>query len=69
MRKLLLLFGALIVLILLAWGVLSLVSFPDEALQPEEVPEAESSVEVEIPDVNPTSGTNPFEDSYKNPFE
>ncbi|GEM_PF-34592 len=69
MRKLLYLLGALIVLILLAWGVLSLVS-PTQEVEPlEEVVQETTTVEIEIPDVNPAAGTNPFGDSYKNPFE
>lgn len=69
MKKYILIFGAVIVLGLIAWFLF----FP----VPEETPppvvdfrdESDSAAQVDLPDVSPTSGTNPFEDSYTNPFE
>jgi hypothetical protein len=34
----------------------------------EESPEVSTSVEV-VPETSPTENTNPFEDTYQNPFE
>lgn len=73
MKKTITIIGALILLGLLA--ALLFFSFQQPKTELEEEPgeepteEAQNPIEDEIPDVNPTANTNPFSDTYKNPFE
>lgn len=72
MKKRIVLISALILL-----GLLTVLAFffqqsqPKLEEEPNEVPtkETQNPIEDEIPDVNPTANTNPFSDTYKNPFE
>lgn len=70
MKKTIVLVG---VLIILAIFVVAVFVFRQPAPQPQEeeqaTQESQNPIEDEIPDVNPTANTNPFSDTYKNPFE
>lgn len=71
MKKRNVLISALVFLVLLA--VAAFLIFQQPALEPQEEEQAtqelQNPIEDEIPDVNPTANTNPFGDTYKNPFE
>lgn len=70
MKKRNMLISALMLLVLLAVAVFL---FRQPTPQPQEeeqaTPESLNPIEDEIPDVNPTANTNPFSDTYKNPFK
>ncbi|MBI4438014.1 hypothetical protein HY631_03645 [Candidatus Uhrbacteria bacterium] len=62
----------LIALAVIALALIVLFVFLRSA--PEETPQAETEevvnpLEGDIPDTSPTQNTNPFSDTYKNPFE